>query len=53
MSHLCILCDFVETPESSLMILNDSKGYTIIPFVPYTMIFAVKTAQTKTECGKL
>ena len=42
MSYLCILWDFVETPKSLLTILGDSKGYTIIPFVPYTVIFVVK-----------
>jgi len=28
------------------MILDDFKGYTIIQFVPKTVIFAVKAAQT-------
>ena len=27
-------------------ILDDSKGDTVISFVPHTMVFAVKTAQT-------
>jgi len=44
MSSLCILWDLLETPESLLTILDDSKGFTIIPFVPHTIIFAVKTA---------
>jgi len=43
----------LRLPESLLMILDDSKGYTTIPFVPHTMIFALKTAQTYTESGKM
>ena len=45
MSGLGILWGFVEIPESLLTILDDFKGYTIIPFVSHTMIFAVKTTQ--------
>ena len=41
-SFVCILWDFRETPESLLTILDDSKVYTIIPFVPHTVVFAVK-----------
>ena len=33
------------------MILDDYKGYAIIPFVLYTVIYDVKTAQTQTESG--
>jgi len=41
-----LILQVVKTPENLLAILDDSKGYAIIPFVPHTMIFAVKTAQT-------
>jgi len=37
---------FSEALWSLLTILDDFKGYTIIPFVPHTVIFALKTAQT-------
>ena len=47
MSCLRIPQDFVETPKRLLTILDDSKGFTIIPIVPHTVIIicAVKTAQ--------
>jgi len=42
----CLICAFSENLKKPLKAADDSKGYTIIPFVPHTMIFAVKTAQT-------
>ena len=43
MPCLCILWDFVETPEGLLIILDNSKEYATIVIVPNTIIFAVKT----------
>ena len=42
MPNLCTIREFVENPGSLLAILNDSRGYTIIPFVHYTVTSAVK-----------
>ena len=46
MSHFYILWDFVQIPEILLMILDNFKGHTVIPFVLHTIIFSEKTAQT-------
>ena len=50
-SSLYILWDFAETSESLLAILDDSKGFTIIPFVPHTMIIAVKLPEHELSLG--